>query len=105
MPVNPHTKLYNITEGEFLDAVAATEDVPLTREDGTLTPAGQLYVADVRRAAAQVHIWRDGVHVDTVATANDVLAWFHARHSYSVSHAVAYEGYALLTETGSEVLV
>lgn len=48
MPVNPHTGLYNITRGEFLDAVAATEDVPLTREDGTLTRAGQEYVADMR---------------------------------------------------------
>lgn len=48
MPVNPHTKLYNVTRGEFLDAVAATEDAPLTREDGTLTDAGQEYVADVR---------------------------------------------------------
>lgn len=48
MPVNPHTGLYNVTHVEFLDAVAATEDAPLTREDGTLTRAGQEYVADVR---------------------------------------------------------
>lgn len=49
MPVNPHTGLYNVTEDEVQDARAATEDVILVREDGTLTKAGQLYVADVRR--------------------------------------------------------
>ncbi|AWY05830.1 hypothetical protein SEA_PIONEER3_2 [Microbacterium phage Pioneer3] len=49
MPPNPHTGLVNVTPGEVADALAATEDVTLVREDGTLTPAGALYVADVRR--------------------------------------------------------
>lgn len=48
MPVNPHTGLYNVTPEEVADALAATEDFPLVREDGTLTPAGQEYVADMR---------------------------------------------------------
>ena len=52
MPVNPLTGLYNVTPEEVDDARAATEDVILVREDGTLTKAGQLYVADVRRHIA-----------------------------------------------------
>lgn len=78
MPVNPHTKLYNITEGEFLDAVAATEDVPLTREDGTLTRAGQVYVADMRRAMCSHDDIRDtgtfdadGGHISECADCGD----------------------------------
>lgn len=50
MPVNPHTGLINVTHAEVADARAATEGVALVREDGTLTTAGQLYVADKRRA-------------------------------------------------------
>ena len=42
----------NVTAEEVEDARAATEDVELVRSDGTLTEAGQLYVADVRRSVA-----------------------------------------------------
>lgn len=50
MPVNPETGFVNVTPGEVADARAATEDVELVRKDGTLTRAGMLYVADLRRA-------------------------------------------------------
>lgn len=49
MPLNPHTGLYNVTHEEVADARAAEDGVTLVRADGTLTPAGQTYVADVRR--------------------------------------------------------
>jgi hypothetical protein len=39
----------NVTPEEVEDARQATEDVELVRADGTLTKAGQLYVADTRR--------------------------------------------------------
>jgi len=48
MPPHPHTGLINVTPGEIADALAATEDYPLVRPDGTLTDAGQRYVADMR---------------------------------------------------------
>lgn len=48
MPANPHTGLINVTPGEVSDALAATVDVELVRPDGTLTVAGQVYVADMR---------------------------------------------------------
>ena len=49
MPPHPHTGLINVTPGEVADARAAEDGVTLVRSDGTLTPAGQTYVADVRR--------------------------------------------------------
>lgn len=49
MPVNPHTGLYNVTEEEVQGARGAEDGVELVRSDGTLTRAGQVYVADVRR--------------------------------------------------------
>lgn len=41
--------IINVTPGEVEDARMATEDVELVRSDGTLTEAGQYYVASVRR--------------------------------------------------------
>lgn len=41
--------MINVTHGEVEDARMATEDVELVRADGTLTEAGQIYVASVRR--------------------------------------------------------
>lgn len=64
-PVNPLTGLYNVTPAEVADARAATEDVPLVREDGTLTPAGQVYVSDQRHAlhdALDEAIWDANPH-------------------------------------------
>lgn len=47
---------------------------------------------------AMFTITRDGETVATAATDSDVLAWFHRNVSYSMDHAVTYEGYAV-TET------
>lgn len=55
MPPNPLTGKYNITHAEVADALAATEDIELVRSDGTLTTAGQWYVADMRRDAGSGH--------------------------------------------------
>lgn len=52
-PANPITGLFNVTHEEVVDARAATEDVPLVRDDGTLTRAGIIYVAGQRRAAIE----------------------------------------------------
>lgn len=48
MPPRPDG-IINVTPEEVEDARLATEDVLLVRPDGTLTPAGMLYVADNRR--------------------------------------------------------
>ena len=49
MPPHWETGLINVTPGEVEDARLATEDVELVRTDGTLTEAGQFYVASVRQ--------------------------------------------------------
>lgn len=51
MPPRPDGML-NVTPEEVADARMATEDVELVRPDGTLTEAGQIYVADMRREYA-----------------------------------------------------
>lgn len=43
---------------------------------------------------AWTEIRRDGKYFAAVPTAN-LLAWFHAHHSYSMDHALAHEGYSL----------
>lgn len=72
MPPNPHTGLLNVTQEEAADALAATEDVTLVRPDGTLTPAGMLYVSDMRtighadcEACKPVDPWAVGLKFDT----------------------------------------
>lgn len=40
-------------------------------------------------------IRRDGEYVTTVHS-TQILAWFHQNHSYSVEHALRYEGYEIL---------
>lgn len=44
----------NVTRDEVEDARHAQEDVLLVRSDNTLTEAGQLYVADMRRAGSGI---------------------------------------------------
>ena len=41
-----------------------------------------------------VEIRRDGEYVTTVC-ASRLMAWFHETHSYSMSHALQYEGYTV----------
>lgn len=46
--------MLNVTPEEVADARMATEDVELVRPDGTLTEAGQIYVADMRYMAQPI---------------------------------------------------
>lgn len=48
MPINPYTGNYNVTHTEV--AVAQAANPEFVREDGTLTRAGQLFVAREREA-------------------------------------------------------
>lgn len=50
-------------------------------------------------------ITRDGQHIKTVSDEFELLRWFHREHSYSIAHAVRYEGYAVLDEAGNRVAV
>jgi hypothetical protein len=50
-------------------------------------------------------ITRDGKHVKTVSDEFELLRWFHRKHSCSIAHAIRYEGYAVLDETGNRVAV
>lgn len=52
-----------------------------------------------------MHIYRDGSHVITVADEFEMLRWFHRQHSYSVDHAVRYEGYKVLDADFKRVAV
>lgn len=56
MPLNYITGLYNVTHEEVEKARQAPEDVtgPKVREDGTLTLAGQIWVAEERRLAYEI---------------------------------------------------
>lgn len=40
-------------------------------------------------------IKRDGVEVKSVDSELAVVAYFHRAHSYSMSHALKYEGYTV----------
>lgn len=40
-------------------------------------------------------IKRDGVEVKRVESELEVMAYFHRAHSYSMSHALKYEGYTI----------
>ena len=50
-------------------------------------------------------ILRDGEEVAQVTGEGELMYWFHRRHSFSMSHAVAYEGYKIIDSKGQEVLV
>ena len=52
-----------------------------------------------------IHIYRDGAYITTVADETALLRWFHREHSYSLNHAVRYEGYSLRDDAGQVVSV
>lgn len=51
------------------------------------------------------NINRDGSHVITVSDEFELLRWFHRQHSYSIDHAVRWEGYSVTDEAGKPVAV
>lgn len=51
------------------------------------------------------NISRDGQHLITVSDQFELLRWFHREHSYSIDHAVRYEGYSVTDEAGDKVEV
>lgn len=50
-----------------------------------------------------LYIYRDNDLMAIVETETQLYRWFHSRHSYSIDHAVTYEGYLILDGNGSEV--
>jgi hypothetical protein len=51
-----------------------------------------------RRRFETVVILRDGLPVAVTANESEALAWFQGEHSFSMSHALEHEGYAIVTE-------
>jgi len=51
------------------------------------------------------NIARDGQHIITVSDQFELLRWFHREHSYSISHAVRWEGYSVTDAANNEVEV
>ena len=49
-------------------------------------------------------ILRDGEEVAKVTGEGELMRWFHKRHSFSMFHAVTYEGYKIIDSNGQEVL-
>lgn len=49
-------------------------------------------------------ISRDGEKLTTVTGEFELLHWFHKKHSFSMHHAVTYEGYEITDPQGSNVL-
>ena len=47
-----------------------------------------------------VLIKRDGETVAEVEDGNAAYAWMHRHHSYSMAHALRYEGYTITDEAG-----
>lgn len=50
-------------------------------------------------------ISRDGEELTTVTGEFELMRWFHREHSYSMHHAVTYEGYAITDPNGNNVEV
>lgn len=50
-------------------------------------------------------IARDGEHIITVTGEFELMRWFHREHSFSMWHAVTYEGYSITDPNGNPVLV
>ncbi len=50
-------------------------------------------------------ISRDGEKLTTVTGGFELVHWFHRKHSYSMHHAVTYEGYAITDQNGNRVEV
>jgi hypothetical protein len=46
-------------------------------------------------------IKRDGLEVKRVKSELEVVVYFHRSHSYSMSHALAYEGYTIESEVSA----
>lgn len=54
-------------------------------------------------AAGPVVLDRDHEMVGNFRTPSEALHYIHARHSYSASHALAYEGYRLVDAEGTDI--
>lgn len=52
-----------------------------------------------------INIARDGEHVTTVANEAELMRWFHSQHSYSMHHAVTWEGYSITDSSGALIQV
>lgn len=50
-------------------------------------------------------ISRDNEFITTVNDEFELLRWFHRKHSYSIDHAVRYEGYIITDSNGIAVSV
>lgn len=50
-------------------------------------------------------ISRDGAIVTTVTGEFELMRWFHREHSFSIWHAVTYEGYRIQDASGQDVEV
>lgn len=50
-------------------------------------------------------ISRDGEELTTVTGEFELMRWFHQKHSYSLHHAVTYEGYSITDPAGNTVQV
>jgi hypothetical protein len=46
-------------------------------------------------------IKRDGLEIKRVSNELEVIVYFHRSHSYSMSHALAYEGYTVESEVSA----
>jgi hypothetical protein len=46
-------------------------------------------------------IKRDGLEVKSVNSELEVVVYFHRAHSYSMSHALKYEGYTVESEVSA----
>lgn len=53
----------------------------------------------------QFTISRDGQPVITVTGEFELMRWFSREHSFSMWHAVTYEGYSITYPSGNTVLV
>lgn len=53
----------------------------------------------------ELTISRDGKHVTTVTGEFELMRWFHKQHSFSMWHAVTYEGYSITDSHGNYVEV
>ena len=50
-------------------------------------------------------IRRDNEFIITVDNEWELMRWFHRQHSYSMHHAVTYEGYSITDSNGTAVSV
>jgi hypothetical protein len=46
-------------------------------------------------------IKRDGLEIKRVKSELEVIVYFHRTHPYSMSHALAYEGYTVESEVSA----